>query len=90
MKANKIGGKFCLWKEERNSCESRDEYTGVSENSKWKSEDISWTVRWPELGRKQDSSSPGKTETPGLLGGEPHNPKGAVTWMNKRACGMTG
>lgn len=72
MEANKICGDFCLWKEERKSLVRAGMDTLVSlkiPSGKMLQLDISWTVGGSECGRKQDSS-PGKTETPGLLGGE--------------------
>lgn len=92
MEANKICSDFCLWKEERKSLVRAGMNTLMSlkiPGGKVTQLDISWTVRGSELGRKQDSS-PGKTETPGLLGCEPHNPKYAATWTNKRTIGMRG
>lgn len=68
MEANKICGDFCLRKEKRKSLVRAGMNTLVSlriPRQKVKTQlDISWTVRWSELGRKQDNS-PGKTVTPG-------------------------
>lgn len=70
------------------SCESWDDRTGVSDNPRWRRKYAVGQFMDSELGRRQDGS-PGKTETPGLLGGELHNTKGAATCMNK-TCGMRG
>lgn len=76
---------------EETSRESWDEHTDVSENPKGKSEN--------PVGHFTDSEvclSLGENRIvvqarqrhPGLLGGDPHNPKSAATWMNKESRGI--